>query len=145
MCEPISFSSENQNGPKYVLMRPRHLLSTDNKIFCLERINGRDIRVHILYRSFIEKVRIFFLGYLSFLLSHFIYKCVIKISYIGFERGEDVLSFGKNSFLSALFYRREIGVNILCHYFCIICYFTKVNSKYFIYFTNVNILFILLK
>ncbi len=52
--------------------RGENILSADNKIFFLERIYWRDIRVDILYRSFIEKcgfvlrVSLFFYCVVSF-------------------------------------------------------------------------------
>ena len=102
--------------------RGENFLSIGNKIFFLQRIHGRDMTVDILYCSFIKKSADLFGGCLSFLLCHFIYTHVIKISYIQFERRDKDLSFDKKVFLSASFYRSEIGVNILCHYFCIVCY-----------------------
>jgi hypothetical protein len=83
-----------------------------------------------------------FWGCLSFLLCRCVYKRLIKINYIRFERGEKALSFGKRSFLSASFYQREIGVNIftitfasyvtLPSYICPTCFFLLWNKSVFI-------------
>ena len=48
------------------------------------------------------------------------------INYIPSGRAEEALSFGKKSFVSVPFYCRKIWINILCHYFCIICYYKEV-------------------
>jgi len=64
-----------------------------------------------------------------FLLPHFIYECVRNINHIHFKRGENCLLTDKKGLSSVtkivllmLFYRREIIVDIGCHYFCILCY-----------------------
>ena len=102
--------------------RGENFLSAENKIFFLQRIYGRDMRVDILYRSFTKKVQICFEGVSLFLLCRFIYAHVIKISYIHHLKEETKLYLlVKKNFLSAPVYRSKMWVNILCHYFCIVC------------------------
>ncbi len=104
--------------------RQENFLSTDNKIFCLERIYERDIRANILYRSFIEKCGFVLMLSLFFIVSFYFYRSVIKISYIGFERGEDALSFRKEIFFQHLSIEAKWGST-----FCAITFASYVNKN----------------
>ena len=63
----------------------------------------------------------------SFFLYCFEYKCLIKANNIQVERGENFLSNGIKSFFPQLRLWKNTEVDILCHYFCIVCYIIVVS------------------
>ena len=102
--------------------RGENFLSIGNKTFFSKLIYWRNIMVNIFCYLYVKKVRNVFEGILLFCHVVSFIDMVKIINYIQSGRAEEALSFGKKSFISVLFYWREIWINILCHYFCIVCY-----------------------
>jgi hypothetical protein len=98
--------------------RGENFLSTDNKIFFSKCVYWRIIQgisestSSAVSRNFTKSADVFW-GCLSFLLCRSVYKRVIKINYIRFERGEKALSFGKNVFFQHPSIKEKFG-STLC-------------------------------